>query len=144
MGFTTSSEASGFSTEGMGAFSVATICTIPKDAIPYKKITSHPFVKECVAIAVKDEVEEHVPMTYIVLKDEYKNIEKEAEKEIYCMLQKELKEYEIPKYIKIVENLPYTQNGKYDFVSLEKQGNEYVEELRTTDNKQLKFGKKEN
>ena len=52
-------------------------------------------------------------------------------------LKKELKEYEIPKHFKIVDELPYTQNGKYDFVLLEKQGNEYVDNL-SKDDKVLK------
>lgn len=39
---------------------------------------------------------------------------------------KEMKEYEVPKYIQIVDTLPYTANGKYDFRLLEKMGNEYV------------------
>ena len=94
------------------------------------KITAHPAVKECVAIAVKDEQEEHVPMVYIVLKDEYKSIKQEIENDIYNMLKRELKEYEIPKHFMIVNNIPYTQNGKYDFVTLEKSGNDYVESLK--------------
>lgn len=94
------------------------------------KIIEHPSVKECVAIAVKDVLEEHVPMAYIVLKDEYKCMQETIENDIYCMLKKELKEYEIPKYFMIVDSLPYTQNGKYDFINLEKQGNDYVENLK--------------
>ena len=93
------------------------------------KITEHKAVKECVAISVNDEFEEHAPMVYIVLKDEYKSIKESIENDIYSKCQKELKEYEIPKYFMIVDSLPYTQNGKYDFVTLEKQGNEYVESL---------------
>ena len=94
------------------------------------KISEHPAVKECVAISVNDEQEEHVPMAYIVLKDQYKNISDTLENDIYNKCQKELKEYEIPKYFKVVNELPYTQNGKYDFVSLEKLGNEYVDSLK--------------
>ncbi len=101
------------------------------------KISQHPAVKECVAISVKDEQEEHVPMVYIKLKDEYKNISGSIENDIYEKCKKELKEYEIPKHFKIVDELPYTQNGKYDFVLLEKQGNEYVENL-SKENKVLK------
>lgn len=95
------------------------------------KISEHPAVKECVAIAVKDEHEEHVPIAYIVLKDEYKTIGETIENDIHNMLKNELKEYEIPKYFIIVDKIPYTQNGKYDFVSLENRGNDYVENLKT-------------
>ena len=91
------------------------------------KITEHPAVKECVAVEVKDSVEEHVPMAYIILKDDMADIET-VKQSIYDKCHSELKEYEIPKHFQIVSELPYTQNGKYDFRMLEKQGNEYVVE----------------
>lgn len=90
------------------------------------KITEHPMVKECVAVEVKDTVEEHVPMAYIVLKDDATDKEN-AKQSIYDKCLNELKEYEIPKYFQIVDELPYTQNGKYDFRTLENHGNEFVE-----------------
>jgi len=90
------------------------------------KITEYPAVKECVAVEVKDEVEEHVPMVYIILKDDVTDTET-VKQSIYDKCHSELKEYEIPKYFRIVSELPYTQNGKYDFRLLEKQGNEFVE-----------------
>lgn len=93
------------------------------------KIAEHSAVKECVAISVKDKQEEHVPMAYIVLKDEYKAMSDTIENDIYSKCEQELKEYEIPKYFRIVNELPYTQNGKYDFVLLEKLGNEYVDSI---------------
>lgn len=40
-----------------------------------------------------------------------------------------IKEYEIPKYFRVVSSLPYTQNDKYDFRFLEEQGNQYVASL---------------
>ena len=51
-----------------------------------------------------------------------------------------LKEYEIPKYFIILKELPYTQNGKYDFRKLEVLGEEYVSSL--SDNKSLNKIKK--
>lgn len=90
------------------------------------KITEHPDVKECVAVEVKDPVEEHVPMAYIILKSDDIDIET-AKQSIYQKCCSELKEYEIPKYFRIVMELPYTQNGKYDFRLLEKLGNDFVE-----------------
>ena len=90
------------------------------------KISEHPDVKECGAVEVKDSAEEHVPMTYIVLKDDMADQES-VKKSIYNKCRCELKAYEIPKYFQIVRELPYTQNGKYDFRLLEEQGNEYVE-----------------
>ena len=101
-------------------------------------ISSNPFVKECVAVSVKDEVEEHVPMAFVVLNDEYCDKKDEMLELITKNCNRKLKEYEIPKYFKIVDSLPYTPNGKYDFVSLEKIGNEYVASLDKPVNKQLK------
>lgn len=92
------------------------------------KITEHPAVKECVAVEVKDNVEEHVPMAYIVLNDNIDDVEK-AKQSIYEKCLAELKEHEIPKYFRIVSSLPYTLNNKYDFRLLEQQGNEYVNSL---------------
>ena len=65
-------------------------------------------------------------MAYIILKDDMADIET-VKQSIYDKCHCELKEYEIPKYFQIVEELPYTQNGKYDFRLLEKQGNEFVD-----------------
>ena len=93
------------------------------------KISKHEAVKECIAVSVKDENEEHVPMIYIVLKDKYKDIAKDIENDLLVYCQKELKEYEIPKYFRFIDAMPYTQNNKYDFVKLETLGNEYVDSL---------------
>lgn len=89
------------------------------------KICEHSSVKECVVVEVRDCVKEHVPIAYIVLKDTLAN-QKDIEESIYDKCYRELKEYEIPKYFRIVSSLPYTQNGKYDFRLLEEQGNQYV------------------
>lgn len=96
------------------------------------KICEHTAVKECVAIAVKDIIEESVPMVYIILKDEYKNDIDQIKKKIFQKCTNELKQYEIPKYFRFVESLPYTQNGKYNFKLLEQEGNKYVKTLETT------------
>ena len=90
------------------------------------KICEHSDVKECVTVEVKDSIEEHVPMAYIVLKDGVTDAEK-AKRSIYEKCIAELKDYEVPKYFRIVDALPYTQNNKYDFRLLEKQGNEFVD-----------------
>ena len=92
------------------------------------KITEHSAVKECVAVEVKDANEEHVPMVYIILKDDVTDTET-AKQSIYDKCKSELKEYEIPKHFRIVTELPYTPNNKYDFRLLEQQGNEYVDSL---------------
>lgn len=99
-------------------------------------ISQNECVKECVAVAVKDSYEEHVPMVYITLKENYDT--EVAEQLILERCKMTLKEYEIPKYIKIVESLPYTQNGKYDFRKLELLGNEYVD-LKQKENSKEKI-----
>ena len=100
-------------------------------------ISENECVKECVAVAVKDDVEEHVPMIYVVLKDA--SLDKEqARQQILDRCRQTLKEYEIPKYIRIVDSLPYTQNGKYDFRTLETFGNEYVDTINNNDKEKVK------
>ena len=98
------------------------------------KISKYDAVKECVAVSVKDDNEEHVPMAYIVLKDEYKTISNDIENDLLVYCQNQLKEYEIPKYFRFIDSMPYTPNNKYDFVKLEKLGNEYVESLTKSKN----------
>ena len=93
------------------------------------KISEHPYVKECVAVEVKDKDEEHVPMAFVMINDQVNISEKEIKESILEKCRNELKEYEIPKHIQIVDALPYTPNGKYDFRELERIGNEYVDSL---------------
>ena len=88
-------------------------------------ICRHPAVKECVAVEVNDPDEEHVPMAYIVMKDTTLD-EDTVKQSILGMCQKELKDYEVPKYYRFMSSLPYTPNGKYDFRLLERMGNEFV------------------
>lgn len=91
-------------------------------------ISSNDFVKECAVVSVKDKEEEHVPMAYVVVKDEYEHNIEAMKKILFDKCFENLKEYEVPKYIQIVDKIPYTDNGKYDFVKLENIGNEFVEE----------------
>ena len=104
-------------------------------------ISENDFVKECVAVSVKDENEEHVPMCYVILKDNSmdKNL---AIQKILDRCKYTLKEYEIPKYVRVVDNLPYTQNGKYDFRTLEMFGNEYVDTINNVKSKEKTIIKK--
>lgn len=92
------------------------------------KVCEHPLVKECVAVEVKDEKEEHVPMAFVVLQEDATS--EDAIQSINDKCKAELKEYEVPKHFQIVERLPYTSNGKYDFRLLEQMGNEYVDTLK--------------
>jgi acyl-coenzyme A synthetase/AMP-(fatty) acid ligase len=78
-------------------------------------VSTHPAVKECIAIAVPDEVEDHVPMLFYTIKDKYKNETKKLEKDIKVMCETGLNEIAIPKYYLQIETIPYTENNKYDF-----------------------------
>lgn len=90
------------------------------------KITEMPEVKECVVVAVPDETEEQVPIAYVVLKNQNIYDTELIEEDIRNKCISELKEYEVPKYIRIVRKLPYTDNGKYDFLFLEHDAVDYV------------------
>lgn len=92
------------------------------------KICEHSCVKECVTVEVNDKEEEHVPMAFIVLKNGIDD-EESTKNGIIEKCKNELKDYEVPKYFRIVSELPYTQNNKYDFRLLEQQGNDYVNSM---------------
>ncbi len=93
------------------------------------KICEHNAVKECVTVAVNDSAEEHVPMAYVLLKPGFEKEEQKVQTELLTKCNLELKQYEVPKYFRFVDSLPYTDNGKYDFRQLEDLGNEYVHQL---------------
>lgn len=88
-------------------------------------ICQHSAVKECVAVEVNDPDEEHVPMAYIVLQEGVEDVEA-AKCSIREMCIAELKDYEVPKYYRFIDAMPYTPNNKYDFRLLEKLGNDYI------------------
>lgn len=92
-------------------------------------ITSLPFVSECITVEVPDKDEEHVPMSFVVLKNNINLEENEAQVLIKESCKDILKENEIPKHIRIVDELKYTDNNKYDFRYYEKIGQEYVESI---------------
>lgn len=92
-------------------------------------ISEHPAVKECVAVEVEDAEEEHAPMAFVTLKDSAAD-KARAEKELLQYAQGRMKAYEVPKHLRVVDELPYTQNGKYDFRLLETMGNEWVKTMR--------------
>ena len=93
-------------------------------------ICEHPMVKECVVVEVNDIEEEHVPMAFIVLNEDVEESEAIIRESVIKKCKQDLKENEIPKYINIVNALPYTQNGKYDFRKLEELGNKYVDSIK--------------
>ena len=91
-------------------------------------ITSLPYVSECITVEVPDKAEEHVPMSFVVLKKGYKLNENDAEELIIDESKKSLKENEVPKYVRVVPELKYTNNNKYDFRYYEELGKVIVKE----------------
>lgn len=92
-------------------------------------ITSLPFVSECITVEVPDKDEEHVPMSFVVLKNNLELTEDETEELIKESCKNILKENEIPKHIKVVDEIRYTDNNKYDFRYYEKIGSDYVKSI---------------
>lgn len=92
-------------------------------------ITSLPFVSECITVEVPDKDEEHVPMSFVVLKNNIELTEDETEELIKESCKSILKENEIPKHIKVVEEIKYTDNNKYDFRYYERVGSDYVKSI---------------
>lgn len=78
-------------------------------------------VKECVAVEAPDKEEEHVPAVFVVMTEDSTTDLDSAKELIRNKCIDELKEYEVPKHICILEKMPYTANGKYDFRCLEKK-----------------------
>ena len=104
-------------------------------------ISSLSFVNECITVEVPDAEEEHVPMSFVVLKKGINLDENEAIVLIKESLKDILKDNEIPKHIKVVEKLKYTDNNKYDFRYYEEQGREYVKSIGNKKNQYI-FEKK--
>ena len=67
-------------------------------------------------------------MAFIELKEEFKDQETTVINDIEELCKKGLKSYETPAYYKIINEIPYTKNNKYDFKKLEVIGNELVKE----------------
>lgn len=79
-------------------------------------------VKECAVVKVPDEDKLYVNKAYIVLNEEYESSE-EVIRQINdkCMNITNLKPYEIPSYIEIIDNIPRISGSeKVDYISLEK------------------------
>ena len=77
-----------------------------------------------------------MPVVSIVLKDEYNKDELRNQilEEINDICKYKLFEYYMPLNYRIVDNIPYTKNGKVDFMTLKKESQEYLK-LNTEKNK---------
>lgn len=111
--------------------------TYADDGQPYKVycdyvqtiISKLPFVKLCAVIKKPDENKSFVPKAYIVLKDEFKNIDyndlMDKINELLPNLKDNngfsLKSYELPVEYDVIDELPLGKSEKVDYVLLEKQ-----------------------
>ncbi|MBQ3028658.1 MAG: acyl--CoA ligase, partial [Lachnospiraceae bacterium] len=84
-------------------------------------------VKDCVVVGVPDLEHEGsaVPMAYVEVQTEYKELQEEIKKRILRKCQEELPDYEVPQYIECIDKIPY-KNTKHNFKQLEAMGEEYV------------------
>lgn len=87
-------------------------------------------VRDCVVVGVPDTEHEgsQVPMAYV-------EVDLEGALECNTTIEKirqkcvdELPDYEVPKYIEVIEKIPY-KNTKHNFKLLEAMGNKYIESL---------------
>ncbi len=91
---------------------------LPIDKIE-NKIKSHPAVLDCAVVGMQKSEIEEVPIAYIIIKDDYKNVETEM---IFEEIQKgmePLSDMEYPERVYTLPNLPCMKNGKVDYRKLE-------------------------
>ena len=85
------------------------------------------YVDTCMVVGYNDTLSGIIPRAYIVLKEEYKNIEEEAIKDIKNICLNKLSIRAIPDEFTILDSMPYTKMGKVDFKLLEKGYPENIE-----------------
>lgn len=76
-------------------------------------LMTHPAIKECAVTAAPDELRGQVIKATIIVKDEYKNHNKEQlGKDIQDYVKKNTAPYKYPRIVEIVDTLPKTISGK--------------------------------
>lgn len=90
-------------------------------------VCSHPAVKLCAAVGVENEFEGSIPIVNIVLKEDtdVENINSFID-EINEICKNKLYEYYFPLNYRIVNEIPYTKNGKVDFMKLKSDSSEFM------------------
>ena len=78
-------------------------------------------------VGYNDKITGIIPRAYIVLKEEYKNSEEEAIKDIKNICLNKLSIRAVPEEFTILNAMPYTKMGKVDFKLLEKGYPENIE-----------------
>lgn len=84
-------------------------------------ITKHPFIKACTCVGVKDEnhVNGKVPVAFIVLEEGHESEVEKIINELENMSLDALPERDIALDYVVINEMPMTQNGKVDYISLE-------------------------
>ena len=96
-------------------------------------VGSHYAVKSCAAVGIPNEIEGSIPVVSIVIKDEYKYkiSEEQIINEINEICSNKLFEYYLPLKYRITSEIPYTKNGKVDFIKLTELSKEIEENTKT-------------
>ena len=107
-----------------------------------KVISKHPAVANCKVVGIKDfdYSQGELPKVHVILRSEYKGKEKEIEKELIDLCNKELPEYSIPVAYKFRDDFPLTPNNKVDSKALrhEDDGIDYRTENKFVDSENEK------
>ena len=102
-------------------------------------ILNHPKVQEACTVGIKSPNHDFgkFPKTVIVLKNEYKGLEDEVQKELEDMCMKKFSQRDVPYFYEFRDSLPMTPNGKVDYRLLESEG---VEKATPAYIYQIEFG----
>ena len=84
-------------------------------------VTSHPFVKACTCVGVKDEnhINGKVPVAFIMLEPGHEGDVEQIINELETMSLQALPERDVALDYVVIEEMPMTQNGKVDYITLE-------------------------
>ena len=95
-------------------------------------VKSHPAVIDALAVGVNDELDGEVPMVFMEIDKKFYDKVDEVNTQLQVICESKLKEYEVPVYFEIIDEIPYTPNNKRDFKYLKKLGNEKLEGKKLT------------
>lgn len=84
-------------------------------------VTKHPFVKSCACVGLKDEnhINGKAPVAFIVLEPGHETEVEQIISELETMSLQSLPERDVALDYIVIEEMPMTQNGKVDYISLE-------------------------
>lgn len=84
-------------------------------------VTKHPFIKACTCVGVKDQnhINGKVPVAFIVIEPGHEAEVEQIINELETMSLQELPERDVALDYVVIDEMPMTQNGKVDYISLE-------------------------